>query len=107
MKPYIISLDQALFNASKLEEKGVREKARPIETIAESQSQSQNTQNHAKFFEKQNKEFRETCGTLGGSVKEHFPTTKDRVETVSKQLSNGELFFGDMRFDFEVPREAR
>lgn len=98
---------QELINARKLEEKDVREKSQPIITIAEPQSQSQNTQKHTKFFEKQNEELRKICGTSESSVKEPFPSTKDLVETVNKLIPNGEIFFGDLKFDFEVPRDAR
>ncbi|KAG7535030.1 Zinc finger C2H2 superfamily [Arabidopsis thaliana x Arabidopsis arenosa] len=99
-------LDQELIYARKLEEKDVREKAQPKETIAEPQSQSQNTQEHTKFFEKQKKELRKICGTSESSVKELFPSTKDR-ETVNKQIPNGEFLFGDIISDFEVARGAR
>ncbi|CAL9244454.1 unnamed protein product [Arabidopsis halleri] len=100
-------LDQELIYARKLEEKDVREKAQPKETIAEPQSQSQNTQEHTKFFEKQNEELRKICGTSESSVKELFPSTKDRVETVNKQIPNAEFLFGDIISDFEVARGAR
>ncbi|XP_020883454.1 uncharacterized protein LOC9300798 isoform X3 [Arabidopsis lyrata subsp. lyrata] len=99
-------LDQELIYARELEEKDVRE-AQPKETIAEPQSQSQNTQEHTKFFEKQNEELRKICGTSESSVKELFPSTKHRVETVNKQIPNGEFLFGDIISDFEVDRGAR
>lgn len=100
-------MDQELIYARKLEEKDVREKAQPKETIAEPQSQSQNTQEHTKFFEKQNEELRKTCGTSESSVKELFPSTKHRVETVNKHIPNGEFLFGDIISDYEVDRGAR
>ncbi|BAB10381.1 unnamed protein product [Arabidopsis thaliana] len=102
----MVNQSEVLINASKLEEKDAQEKAQPIESIAEPQSQSQNTQEHTKFFEKQNEELRKICGTLESSVKEPLPSTKDWVETLNKQIPNGEFFFGDLRSDFEVPREA-
>lgn len=104
---YLISLDQAHINSKKLDEKVFRENSQPIETITEPQSQSQNTQEDAKFFEKQSEELRVICGTSESSVKELFSSTEDQVETVNKQLPNGEIFFGDFRYDIEVPREAR
>lgn len=107
MKLYILLLDQALINSKKLEEKVVQENAQPIETISEPKSQSQNTQEYAKFFEKQNEELRDICGTSESSAKELFSSPKEQVETVNKQLPNGEIFFGDLRYDFEVPREER
>ncbi|KFK22214.1 hypothetical protein AALP_AAs67613U000100 [Arabis alpina] len=103
----MMSQSKALNNSRKFEEKVSQEKAQPIETVAENQSQSQNTQENTNFFEKKNEEFREIHGTSESSEKELFPSTKDRVETVNKQLPNGEFFFGDLRCDFDVPREAR
>lgn len=100
-------MDQAIIHSKKLEEKVVRENAQPIETIAEPKSQSQNTQEYAKFFEKQNEELRDTCDTLESSVKELFSNTKEQLETVNNQLPNGEIFFGDLGSFFGVPREAR
>ncbi|KFK23678.1 hypothetical protein AALP_AAs71350U000100, partial [Arabis alpina] len=103
LKKHVIMVNQseALNNSRKFEEKVSQE------TVAENQSQSQNTQENTNFFEKKNEEFREIHGTSESSEKELFPSTKDRVETVNKQLPNGEFFFGDLRCDFDVPREAR
>ncbi|KAL1215091.1 UBP1-associated proteins 1C [Cardamine amara subsp. amara] len=103
----MVNQSEAHINSKKLDEKVVRENAQPIETITEPQSQSQNTQNDAKFFEKQSQELREIFGISETSVKELFSSTKEQEETVNKQLTNGEIFFGDLRSDFEVPREAR
>ncbi|EFH40981.1 hypothetical protein ARALYDRAFT_496271 [Arabidopsis lyrata subsp. lyrata] len=102
----MVNQSEELIYARELEEKDVRE-AQPKETIAEPQSQSQNTQEHTKFFEKQNEELRKICGTSESSVKELFPSTKHRVETVNKQIPNGEFLFGDIISDFEVDRGAR
>ncbi|EOA12462.1 hypothetical protein CARUB_v10025798mg [Capsella rubella] len=93
--------------ARKFEVKDVRDNNQPIEKISEPRSQSQNTQEHTKFFEKQNEELRKICGTSESSVKENFQSTKDQVETVHKLILNGEIFSGALRSDFEVPRETR
>ncbi|KFK27887.1 hypothetical protein AALP_AA8G442400 [Arabis alpina] len=103
----MVNQSEALNNSMKLEEKVVQEKAQPIETVAENQSQYQNTEENINFFETQNEEFREICGTSESSVTEVIPSAKDRVETVDKQLPNGELVFGDLRCDFDVPTKAR
>ncbi|XP_056857158.1 uncharacterized protein LOC130506521 isoform X1 [Raphanus sativus] len=76
----MVNQSEALVDSRKLEEKVVRESVQPIETIAEHQPQSQNTQETNKFFEKPNVEFTEVY------VKEKNASTKDWVETV---------FFGD------------
>ncbi|XP_019096105.1 PREDICTED: uncharacterized protein LOC104762229 isoform X3 [Camelina sativa] len=103
----VVQQSEELINAREIEEKDVREKAQPIETVAEPQSQSENTQEHTKFFEKQNEELRKICGTSESSVKERLPSSKDRVDTLNKQIPNGEVFSGDLKSDFEVLKEAR
>ncbi|CAH2044055.1 unnamed protein product [Thlaspi arvense] len=89
----IANQSEALIDSKKLQEEGVGVKDQGREAIAEPQLQSQNTQENPTFFEKQNKELGEICGTSENSVKEPFPSTKDRVETVIKQLTR-ECFDG-------------
>ncbi|CAH8389638.1 unnamed protein product [Eruca vesicaria subsp. sativa] len=85
---HVASVTQAelLVNSWMLEEKVVQETFLPIETIAEPQSQFQNSQEATKFFEKPNVEFKEVYSTSKSCVKEKSSSTKEWVDTV---------FFGD------------
>ncbi|XP_024007200.1 uncharacterized protein LOC18011994 [Eutrema salsugineum] len=81
----MLSQSEALIDSKKLQEKTVVEKDQRREAIAEPQLQSQKTQENPMFLEKQNKDFREICGsgTSKSSVKEPFSSTKNRVALVA------------------------
>ncbi|CAN8243845.1 unnamed protein product [Cochlearia groenlandica] len=84
---FMVNHSEVLIDSRDPEEKGVQENAEPIELSTETESQSQNTQEHTKFFfEEQNEE-----------LIEPIASTQDRVEVP----------FSDLRCVFELPKEAR
>ncbi|CAN8298665.1 unnamed protein product [Cochlearia groenlandica] len=107
MKLDITSLEQALFDAMKIQEESIQEKDQLRVTMEEVRFQSREAQEKVKYFEKQNKELKERIYASEKSIKELFQSTKERLESEDEQTLNAEFFFTELSRLLPVPNEVR
>ncbi|XP_048598472.1 ERC protein 2 isoform X2 [Brassica napus] len=108
MKLDITALEQALGDAMKIQEESIEEKEYLKRIIKEIQFQSQEAEENAKSFEKQNEDLRERIAASEKSIKEFFQSAKARFESENgQQPLNAECFFAQLRHLFPVSSEVR
>ncbi|CAH8388070.1 unnamed protein product [Eruca vesicaria subsp. sativa] len=108
MKLDITALEQALVDAMRIQEESIQEKDHLKGIVEEVQFQSQEAQEKAKSFEKQNEELRDRIAASEKSIKEFFVSTKERLESGDEQqLLNAKCFFAELSHVFPVSSEVR
>ncbi|KAF8115624.1 hypothetical protein N665_0025s0092 [Sinapis alba] len=108
MKLDITALEQALADAMKIQEESIQEKYLLRGIIKEVQFQSQQAEENAKSFEKQNEELKERIAASGKSIKEFFQSARERLESENEHHHlNAECFFAELSHLFPVSSEFR
>uniref|UniRef100_A0A1J3HQ54 Uncharacterized protein n=1 Tax=Noccaea caerulescens TaxID=107243 RepID=A0A1J3HQ54_NOCCA len=107
MKLDITSLEQALFDAMKIQEESIQEKDQLRGMIKEVQFQSQDAQENLKYFEKQNEELRKKISASEESIKEFCQSTEERLESKNEQPLNARCFFAELSHVLPVSNEVR
>lgn len=104
MKLDIVALEQALFDAKKVQ--GESDRLREIGE--ELRLKSQEAQEYATCLENQNKELGERCVASERIVEEDFfRSFKERMGSESEAPVNAECFFAELSHMLPVPPEAR
>ncbi|KAG7601553.1 hypothetical protein ISN45_At05g007140 [Arabidopsis thaliana x Arabidopsis arenosa] len=107
MKLDITALEQALFDAMKIQEESIQEKDQLKGIIEESQFQSQRAKENVKYIEKQNEDLREKFTASEKSIKDFFQSTKERLESEDEQPLNAMCFFAELSHVLPVSNEVR
>lgn len=91
MKLDIVALEQALFDAQKVQGVSIQESDKQRDVIKELRLKSQGAQDYAKCLEKQNKELRERFAASERIVEEDFfRSFKERLDSKSEAPVNAE-----------------
>ncbi|CAL9229569.1 unnamed protein product [Arabidopsis halleri] len=107
MKLDITALEQALFDAMKIQEESIQEKDQLKGIIEESQFQSQRAQENVKYIEKKNEELREKFNVSEKSIKEFFQSTKERLESEDEEPLTAGCFFAELSHVLPMSNEVR
>lgn len=107
MKLDIVALEQALFDAKKVQGESIQENNKLREIVNDLRMKSQEAQENADCLEKQNKELRERCVASERSLKEFCQSFKERLESDSEEPVNAECFFTELGHMLPVPDETR
>lgn len=107
MKLDITALEQALFDAMKIQEESIQEKDLLRGIIEESQFQSQRAQEKVKYVEMQNEKLRERLTASEKSIKDFFQSSKERLESEDEQPLDAGSFLAELSHVLQVSNEVR
>ncbi|XP_010483784.1 PREDICTED: lamin-B2-like [Camelina sativa] len=107
MKLDVVALEQAVFDAKKVQGESIQENEKLREIVKELQLKSREAQENAECLEKQNKVLRERCVASERNIAEYCQRFKERWESESESPVNLECFFAELNHMLPVPDEAR
>ncbi|XP_010457043.1 PREDICTED: intracellular protein transport protein USO1-like [Camelina sativa] len=107
MKLDVVALEQALFDAKKVQGESIQENEKFREIVKELQLKFREAQEDAECLEKENKELRERCVASERNVEEYCQRFKEQLENESETPVNAECFFAELNHMLPIPDEAR